>query len=401
MSNLAPISPDNLMGHLNGDGFTTIGIDATNIRQGGGITHLIELIDGVDLDEEKINLVVWGGKEIVNRLPRKRRLKIINPDWHNKNLVMRVLWQALKLDAELKKMHCNVLFVPGGSYVGKFRPVVCMSQNLIPFDGAEMRRIKWTLNYFKMWTLKIIQRYSFKRVDGLIFLTQYAKKKVIENIGVIKGKQIIIPHGLNPKFNQPLKSKGVINLAEEKKLFRLLYVSNIARYKHQLEVLRACKFLRDRGLPVEITFIGFGVDKEILVLNSLMKELDPECSWSKYLGVIDYNKLPQIYTEYDIGIFASSCETFGIILLEKMASGLPIACSEMSCMPEILRDAGAYFNPESYESIANAIEKYIKHPELRAENGALAQDLARKFSWVDTAKNTWAFIKEISGEFNK
>ena len=66
--------------------------------------------------------------------------------------------------------------------------------------------------------------------------------------------------------------------------------------------------------------------------------------------MIPYHELHSEYKDADLGVFASSCENLPIILIEKMASGLPIACSNKGPMPEVLGSAGVYFDPEnSYE----------------------------------------------------
>ena len=72
--------------------------------------------------------------------------------------------------------------------------------------------------------------------------------------------------------------------------------------------------------------------------------------------------------ESDIFIFASSSETFGISLLEAMALGLPIVCSNKSSLPEILDDGGLYFDPNNHIELYNQINKLIKNKKLRKKN---------------------------------
>jgi glycosyltransferase involved in cell wall biosynthesis len=373
-----------------------IGIDAANIRQGGGVTHLRELLSGINLNLFSIkHIFIWGSKETLSKLPEASWITKINPPWLNKNLAFRTMWQIFRLDSELKKTKCDLLFVPGGSYVGKFSPAVCMNQNLIPFDSEEMNRIKWSRKFLKMFILNKVQSYTLKRVSGVIFLTQYAKKKVLEVVGDIKGETCVIHHGLNPIFIQPQKIKTEIGSVGDLGRVNLLYVSNIAQYKNQSTVLEGCKLLRDRGYPVTITFVGYGAKEDISSLKSLMSKHDPCNKWSKYLGELNYEDLPKLYSQYDIGIFASSCETFGIILLEKMASGLPLVCSNKSCMPEILGDGGLYFDPEDAEGLANSVSQYLNSSDLLARKSKRAHKLALGFSWNKCSTDTFLFLEKI------
>lgn len=98
--------------------------------------------------------------------------------------------------------------------------------------------------------------------------------------------------------------------------------------------------------------------------------------------------------EADLFIFASSCENMPNTLLEAMAVGLPIACSNRGPMPEVLDDGGVYFDPEDAVSIANSVEQLIKDPDLRAKIARRASQLSEQYSWSRCAEETWKFICE-------
>jgi glycosyltransferase involved in cell wall biosynthesis len=111
---------------------------------------------------------------------------------------------------------------------------------------------------------------------------------------------------------------------------------------------------------------------------------------------VPYGQLQTYYAKADLGIFASSCETFGIILLEKMATGLPIVCSKLSSMAEILQDGGLYFHPEKKDEIANAIEQYLLSPVLQSNKRTISYALAQEYSWEKCADQTFSFLRDIA-----
>ena len=86
-----------------------------------------------------------------------------------------------------------------------------------------------------------------------------------------------------------------------------------------------------------------------------MMNLDPDGDFITYKGTVPHEQLNAHYAAANLCVFASSCENMPNILLEGMASGLPIACSNRGPMSEILGDAGLYFDPEVVDSIAEAI----------------------------------------------
>lgn len=133
-------------------------------------------------------------------------------------------------------------------------------------------------------------------------------------------------------------------------------------------------------------------------LSETLQQLDPEGRFIRYKGLVPHEKLHHLYAAADIGIFASSCETFSHILLETMSAGLPLACSRRSAMSEILGEAGVYFDPQRPEEIAAAIRGLIESSEQRATRAQAAFDIARKFSWARCADETFAFLAETCGE---
>jgi glycosyltransferase involved in cell wall biosynthesis len=127
-----------------------------------------------------------------------------------------------------------------------------------------------------------------------------------------------------------------------------------------------------------------------------MAEIDPEGGFVRYAGMLPYEALHALYAEANLCLFASSCEAFGQIVTEAMSAGLPIACSNRSAMPEILGNAGVYFDPENPDDIANTIIKLIESPELRAQKAQAAFERAKQYSWLRCADETFYFLAKTA-----
>ena len=82
--------------------------------------------------------------------------------------------------------------------------------------------------------------------------------------------------------------------------------------------------------------------------------------------------------------------------MEAMASGLPIACSDRGPMPEVLQDAGIYFNPDQQDSIAASLKMLLKDESLRKNLGIKARLLSKKFSWERCAHDTFSFLSFVN-----
>jgi glycosyltransferase involved in cell wall biosynthesis len=230
----------------------------------------------------------------------------------------------------------------------------------------------------------------------VIFLTEYARRGVLRVTGPLSAATTIIPHGLNSRFQMAPKAQLPISEYNPAKPYRVLYVSIIDQYKHQWQVVEAVAALRQEGIPVSLDLVGPAYPMALARLQETLARVDPEGSWVRYHGAIPFEALHQHYANADAGLFASSCENMPNILLETMASGLPVACSNRGPMPEVLGDSGVYFDPEQPRDIARALRELIDLPQLRAQLAQASQKRARQFSWQRCAGETFAFLVEAA-----
>ena len=178
-----------------------IGIDATNLRYGGAITHISEILRVMQPEKYCIAKVyIWSHPVVMNALEDKPWLVKLPYLDIRKFGKIKFLWHRIKIPFVAKKSGCDLLFVPGGSFIFKTLPVVTMSRNLLPFESREFLRYGLSFLTLKNIVLRWLQISSFRRCEGLIFLTNYAKEVVTKVIGDINGKITIIPHGLNRRF---------------------------------------------------------------------------------------------------------------------------------------------------------------------------------------------------------
>ncbi|TGK21408.1 glycosyltransferase family 4 protein [Leptospira kmetyi] len=380
-----------------------LGIDASNIRGGGGVTHLVELLNAAEPDRYDFKEVqIWGGSSTLQRINDKPWLKKNYEPLLDKSLLYRVFWTRFILGNRLKATKTDILFVPGGTYLGNFKPFVAMSQNLLPFEWMEIKRYGFSNKLFRFLILFLIQSITFKRADGTIFLTSFARDVVLKKVRLLLERTTVVYHGIHEKFFYKPRVQHDLSHFSVQKPLRILYVSFIGEYKHQWNVVRAVSSLRKDGYPVALDLIGTPDEPRPLAkLKQAMLEEDPNGDYIRYFSSIPYSTIQKKYIEADLFVFASSCETFGQIVTEAMASGLPIVCSNLSAMPEILKNAGAYFNPVDVSSLVKALQTMLNSKKDRIDSSKKAYQLAKKFSWKKAADETFEFLKRIKTESKK
>ena len=375
-----------------------VGIDASSIVDGGGLTHLQELINNF-CEKESSNitqLVLISSEKCLKRIPDQLYLKKKTFWWLNKTKFHRIIFQLFLFDIYLKNDY-DIIFSVTGDYVGNFKPLVAMSQNMLLYERELWKNIKSVKEKFKFFFNYKRQKKCFENANGLIFLSKYAKNYVSNKLFLENKNSKIVHHGISKKF---INQKKILNFSNKYSLdnpFKFLYVSTVHVYKHQWNVVEAIHSLRENGYPVALTLIGNIIYKPSgQRLKKAMRKFDLKKEFVSHILNVPYSKINQEYFNHDGIIFASTCENMPNILIESMASGLPIACSDKKPMPEFLKDGGFYFDSNKPSSIVGALKKILlckKEDLIRIRNKNIKE--IEQYDWKKTSKETMSFILEV------
>ncbi len=369
-----------------------VGIDASRNRSGGAKAHLVGLLGAADPTEFGISSVhVWSYGALLDALPDAPWLKKHNPPQLERSLSWQAWWQFCSLSGEIVRQRCNILLSLDAGTIGSYQPSVVMSRDMLSFDPKEMRRYGLSRERLRSVMLRYIQSRSMKRATGVIFLTNFASQAIQATTGKIR-HVAIVPHGVGEAFRQsrdldqwPSARGGEV---------RCIYVSNADMYKHQWMVVRAISELRSRGHNVSLTLAGGGTGQAQRLLDEELARTDPQRQFVREIGAVAHDAVPGLLREADLFVYASSCENMPNTLLEGMASGLPIACSNRGPMPEVLEEGGVYFDPEDPNEIAAAVERLVMDAGLRSRVVRRAKERSEQFSWARCARETWTFLRE-------
>ena len=361
-------------------------IDASNLRNGGGVTHIVEVLNSIQEDRVLFTeVVIFSNLNTLDQIQNRRWLIKKNMPALNQGLVQIIRWRMTFFKGYLKKQQSAILFNPPGTYIGNFRPFVGMSHNMLIWDKKERRRFGlFSKLNFKFKFLNWIQKRSFNLASGVIFISKYAHNTILKQLDNKVNNKIIF-HGINDRFLKKPQKQPTRNL-------ELLYTSNLIHYKHQVTLLKAALLLYKEGYTFTVHLVG-GAHKDYK--PRFDKEFNSNQDYSNFVnyhGKIKFEEIHNFYKNVNGFIFASSCENMPNILIEAMSAGLPILSSNFEPMPEFLgADHSYYFDPTSVKSTYEGLKNFLESKELEAS----AQESYKKslqFNWETCANETFAFL---------
>lgn len=372
-----------------------LGIDASNIRAGGGLTHLKAILEnGNPINQGFTKVIVWSNNQTLQQLPTVDWLEKQSHPHLNKSSIWCFFFQIFYLKTIAAQNKCSVIFAPGGTFVSTFSPFVTMSQNMLPFEYQESKHYNFAMRV-RLFILFFTQSFSFKRASGMIFLTQYAQNFISQKIKIQSNKTIKIPHGVSAQFQLAPRIQCPASDFNSHHLFEFLYVSYVTIYKHHWNIAQAVCELHQEGYPIKVTLIGSTLDSFEKVQN-VLNNFSNASECVTYIPGLPHQQLIQHYHQANAFVFGSSCENMPIILIEAMSAGLPIISSNAGPMPEVLGDAGLYFNPRQVSEIKEAMVQIFENQNLRIQLSQKSFAKTLDYTWQNCANNTFQFLYQVA-----
>lgn len=362
-----------------------IGIDASNINDGGGITHLSQILNNFNFSKTSYDkIIVWGNKKSLNKIKNVKKIEKKYLDKKFSNILFRIFWQIFIFEKELKALNCNKALILGGiSFLRKI-PSTLIMQNILPFEDYILNKYSFLFR-IKCKLQKLLFIYSIKRANKVIFLSKTSKEQIMKKLTKKKIDYKIIPHGI---IKEKFSSRNFVI----KKKIKLLCVSKIDFYKNQLIILKALRMLLNQGYELRLKLIGSNFKPALQEINSyiLKHKLD---KFVKIKNNVDFIKINKEYKSSNIHIAPSFCESFGITLIESGNLAIPLVCSNIKIFREITDKNIYLFNPNSEFDLVKKIKKVIHFNfQRRKKINGFYNFINKKYSWKEVSHKTFDFI---------
>jgi glycosyltransferase involved in cell wall biosynthesis len=220
------------------------------------------------------------------------------------------------------------------------------------------------------------------KADLIITVSRFTADQVSSLLGFDASRVRVVHHGVHAPllFDENTTRKNLI-----------LHVGAIQQRKNILRLVQAFEI----AAPAEWRLVlagSAGYRAEEIMQRIDMSSARPRI---EVRGFVDDHSLRELYRSASILAFPSLDEGFGMPVLEAMAAGTPVVCSDSSAFPEVAGNAALLVNPRSIESIADGLKQLIQDPELRAALRARGLARASHFTWERAVSETWAVYQEL------
>ena len=229
---------------------------------------------------------------------------------------------------------------------------------------------------------------TLNRVDHIICISQNTKKDLVEILNIDEEKISVVHLGIDIDFfsNEDFNFDILFNKPY------LLYVGHRSKYKNFDGLIRA--FSSSSRLKSDFDIIAFGGGIFSKSEKTLIKSLGLNDSQIKQFDGDDH-LLAFLYKNARDFIYPSLYEGFGIPPLEAMASNCPAIVSDRSSIPEIVGNAGVYFNPDYIDDMIGTIEDLVYSEAKIDQLKLLGKELLKFFSELKTAQATLEVYKGL------
>lgn len=367
------------------NGTAEIAIDARWLHSGLG-TYTYNLIARFPEFGNGMALRAIVRSENASRIaPFCKALRISNAGIYTLREQIEVPWAARGADL-LHVPHYNVPVL----YRGK---LVVSILDLIHITDVEYRK-RWGTQAYARTMLHIATR----KASHIITISQFSKDQIVARLGVPASQITVIHCGVGPQFRPLDRGEARSRLVAARAICRpyLLYVGNLKPHKNLGRFLRAFAALRERNKFDPQVLIVTNDRQGRQAIEKLCSDLGIAEGVSFREDVTD-ELLPWVYAGAECLVMPSMIEGFGLPVLEAMACGTPVACSNAASLPEVGGDAVEYFDPNSVEDIGAAIGRVLHSGEPRAQWRSKALAQVARFSWDNSARRHCEVYRQVLG----
>lgn len=375
-----------------------VGIDTLFETPGkgtGGITYLVSFIEALakcDQENDYFLFVSPKNRELFNI--NQGNFNYVMCPFSNERRFLRVLTQHTIIPTRSRRLKLDVLNSPGN-----VAPLVIPCSLVLTIKTMHHYRTPEQIDWKSRLYRKAFVGLSARKATLIIANSQSTKSDICNFLNVPESKVVIVPEAVNQDQFRPLPKEKVRPTLTEYKVNSpyILFVSALWPYKNAHTLIDAFKLLIDHhSIPHDLIIIGSSFGDTTLYKSKLDGKVEKLGIQNRviFLGHVKHEYINCFYSGADLFVYPSYYETFGLTLLEAMASGTPVVASNRAAIPEIVGDTGILVDPDDPKAVAEAIYEVLSNESKKKKLITRGLERAKEFTWEKTARKTVSVYKK-------
>ena len=321
----------------------------------------------------------------LDRLPR-RMLRQANKPWRLRVLLSSFLHQPLDqlIDPAADIFHATDHLLPPLRHARSVFTLYDLTFLKFPEVHLPLNR----------WYSRLMVPRGLRAATAVIAISDCTKRDAVTIYRLPADRIRVIPLGVEARF-QPIDPAAAIKVRDRYHLPArfILAVGTIEPRKNLVTLLEAYRGLIDRMPDLKLAIVGKRGWRAEAFFNRL-RELGLE-DRVIFPGFVPDDDLPAVYASAAVLAFPSIYEGFGLPVLEALACGTPVVCSNTSSLPEITAEAAILLAPDDVRGWSQALQRVVMDESLRLDLRRRGLQRAARFTWDATARQTQAVYEEI------
>jgi glycosyltransferase involved in cell wall biosynthesis len=302
------------------------------------------------------------------------------------------LWTHLRLSWEMARQPPDVLFVPA-----HVLPLVHPRSSAVTVHDLGYLYYPGAHPLLDRLYLDLSTRYNARAASQVIADSQATKDDLVQYYGIEPGKITVVYPGRDETL-QPVKDEATIEKVKARFGIRgdyILYVGTLQPRKNLERLLEAYAIVRKQANKRGETPCLVLAGRKGWLYDQIFQQvrrlgLETEVTFP---GYVPQDDLPAVLSGARLFAFPSLYEGFGLPVLEAMACGTPVLCSNVSSLPEVAGDAALLVDPLDVKGMAEAMNHLLGDEGLRTQLVERGFRQVRQFSWDRCARETLAVLE--------
>lgn len=309
-------------------------------------------------------------------------------------------WKEIELPQKAREMDCVAIFC-----VDYVVPLQIFYKGIrVPvFHDSSFWENPQHYNLFWRFLMNIFAVPAAKTASVVITTSEFSKREICKNVGINLNKLVPIPEGAKESICHPLsvgrKNEILEKFGIENNTPYILHVGVLEKRKNLPTLIEAFGNISDSVDNLHLVLVGPPGPRANLDDSSEIYRIISDKGLEERVvlpGYVSDEELQAFYQGASVYAFPSKREGFGLPVLEAFSNNLPVVASTAGSLPEVVGDAGLYFNPDDVVLLGEHLSNVINNHSLRKTLISKGKERLTHFDWRISAE---MIVKEIEKHY--